>query len=57
MEVEHAGCSYNPDAEQHQDALAGAVAHVVQQKLGAELAPKVLLRLADLLVWLVVHVS
>lgn len=40
VEVDQPGCSYNPDAEQHQDAVAAAVAAEVQKQLAAELAPK-----------------
>lgn len=40
VEVDQPGCSYNPDAVQHQDAVASAVAAEVQKQLAAELAPK-----------------
>jgi Nop53 (60S ribosomal biogenesis) len=38
--VDQPGCSYNPDAGQHQEAVAEAVAAEVQKQLAAELAPK-----------------
>jgi hypothetical protein len=41
VEVDEAGCSYNPDYEHHQDAIAAAVAREVQEQLSKELAPKV----------------
>mmetsp|Transcript_6152 Transcript_6152/g.17651 ORF Transcript_6152/g.17651 Transcript_6152/m.17651 type:complete len:394 (-) Transcript_6152:215-1396(-) len=40
VEVDAAGCSYNPDAEQHQDAVAAAVAAEVQKALDQELRPQ-----------------
>jgi nucleolar protein 53 len=41
VEVDKAGCSYNPDYEHHQDAIAEAVACEMQEQLSKELAPKV----------------
>jgi phage gp29-like protein len=41
VEVDPAGCSYNPDHEHHQDAIAAAVAAEVQKQLDKELEPKV----------------
>ena len=38
--MDQPGCSYNPDAVQHQDAVASAVAAEVRKQLAAELAPK-----------------
>lgn len=39
VEIDRAGCSYNPDEEQHQDALADAVAALVGKQLRKELEP------------------
>uniref|UniRef100_A0A7S0VWI6 Ribosome biogenesis protein NOP53 n=1 Tax=Polytomella parva TaxID=51329 RepID=A0A7S0VWI6_9CHLO len=39
VEVDAAGCSYNPDFEQHQDALATVVAKEMNKILKAELYP------------------
>ena len=41
VDVEPAGCSYNPDYEQHQDALAAAVAVEVGAQLARDLEPRV----------------
>jgi hypothetical protein len=41
VEVDPAGCSYNPDYEQHQDAIAIAVAEENLMLIDRELAPKV----------------
>ena len=43
VEVDPAGCSYNPDPELHQDVVAEAVAHENLKLIERELAPKVLL--------------
>lgn len=40
VEVDQPGCSYNPDAEQHQDAIAAAVAAEVRKTIASELMPK-----------------
>ncbi len=40
VEVDQPGCSYNPDAAQHQDAVAVAVAAEVSKGLAAQLAPQ-----------------
>lgn len=40
VEVDQPGCSYNPDAEQHQDAVAAAVAFEVRKSIASELMPK-----------------
>lgn len=39
VEVDLAGCSYNPDKEEHQDALAELVAAEMKRQLRRELAP------------------
>lgn len=41
VEVDPAGCSYNPDYEQHQDAVAVAVAAENMKLIDRELQPKV----------------
>lgn len=41
VEVDPAGCSYNPDYEQHQDAVAVAVAAENLKLIDRELQPKV----------------
>ena len=41
VEVDPAGCSYNPDYEQHQDAIAEAVAVEVSKLIEKELEPAV----------------
>ena len=41
VEVDAAGCSYNPEFSEHQEALAVAVAHETQKLLDRELEPKV----------------
>lgn len=41
VEVDPAGCSYNPDHEQHQDAVAVAVAAENMKLIDRELQPKV----------------
>ena len=38
--VDQPGCSYNPDGEQHQDAVAEAVAAEVKKTLASGLMPK-----------------
>lgn len=43
VEVDPAGCSYNPGYEQHQDAVAVAVAAENMKIIDRELQPKVLL--------------
>lgn len=43
VEVDPAGCSYNPDYEQHQDAVAVAVAAENMKLIDRELEPKVCL--------------
>jgi nucleolar protein 53 len=40
VEVDMPGCSFNPEYESHQDALAVAVAHEYKQELKQELMPK-----------------
>lgn len=40
VEVDPAGCSYNPDREHHQDAIAEAVAAEMQREIARELEPK-----------------
>lgn len=40
VEVDAPGCSYNPDAEQHQDVVAEAVAVEMYKALRSEMAPK-----------------
>ena len=39
VEVDAPGCSFNPDFEQHQDAVAAAVAAEVRKAIDAELQP------------------
>ena len=39
VEVDMAGCSYNPEPEAHQDALAALVASEMKRVLQRELAP------------------
>ena len=39
VEVDAPGCSYNPDFEQHQDAVASAVAAEVRKAIDNELQP------------------
>ena len=39
VEVDAPGCSYNPDFEQHQDAVAAAVAAEVRKAIDNELQP------------------
>ena len=41
VEVDPAGCSYNPDPEHHQDAIAGAVAAEMRKQLAKATAPQV----------------
>ena len=41
VEVEPAGCSYNPDRDHHQEALAAAVAVEVTAQLDRDLEPQV----------------
>lgn len=40
VEIDQPGCSYNPDAELHQDAVAAAVAVEVRKAIAQELMPK-----------------
>ncbi len=40
VEIDLAGCSYNPDPEQHQDAVAAAVAAEVRKEMERELRPR-----------------
>jgi hypothetical protein len=40
VEIDMPGCSFNPEYEAHQDALAVAVAREYKQQLKEELAPK-----------------
>ena len=40
VEVDQAGCSYNPDHEQHQDAVAAAVATEMQKQLDKAVEPQ-----------------
>lgn len=40
VEVDAAGCSYNPEFSEHQEAVAAAVAHETQKLLDRELEPK-----------------
>jgi hypothetical protein len=40
VEIDMPGCSFNPEYEAHQDALAVAVARKYKQQLKEELAPK-----------------
>lgn len=39
VEVDAPGCSYNPDFEQHQDAVAAAVAAELRKAIDNELQP------------------
>lgn len=39
VEIDHPGCSYNPDYELHQDAIAVAVAAELRKQTDRELAP------------------
>jgi len=41
VEVDPAGCSYNPDYEHHQDAVAEAVAAEVSKQIARDLEPAV----------------
>ncbi len=40
VEVDDPGCSYNPDREQHEEAVAHAVAVELQKKMNAEMRAK-----------------
>ena len=41
VEIDPAGCSYNPDRELHQDVIAQAVAAEYSKQIDRELQPKV----------------
>jgi nucleolar protein 53 len=47
VEIDLPGCSYNPDREQHQDAVAAAVAAEVRKAIAKELQPLAPPRLAE----------
>lgn len=47
VEVDAPGCSYNPDHEQHQDAVAAAVAAEVRKAIDTELQPIAPPRIVD----------
>lgn len=59
VEIDPAGCSYNPDHELHQDVIAQAVAAEYSKQIDKELQPKVtaLWLLSQYCIWKILLVA